>query len=112
MPKKLCIVDGTHGLEIEYVYVERVTDVAPNEPVVEKGVVIGYRVRVSVSFERKAKDDTLLGSGLVRSAWGVVSPTQRSVPEALKAAAEVGVALAAKMKKEWANFPPDKEKIA
>ena len=112
MPRKLCIVDGTHDQEIASVYLERITDVEPNEPLVQAGVPIGYRVRVSASLERKTKEGMLLGNGLIRTDYSLPSTAQRTVADAMKVAAEVAIALVSRWKKEWADYPPDKEKVA
>ena len=107
MPKKLCQVDGTHDKEIEFVYLDRVTDVTPNEPVLDQGIVVGYRVRVSAAFDRLDKAKVVLTAGLIDSGYSSTSVTQRSVAEALKAAVDVATALVARKKKEWADYPVD-----
>ena len=107
MPKPLAEVQGVADKVVEYAYVERVTSVVPNEVVYdENGDIAGYRTRVSVSFELKDPNRTLLENGIVRTGWSDVRSDMLDVDTGLKIAADVARQVIRDGKAELAGYVP------
>ena len=108
MAKSLSDVYGITGKQVEFVFANSVTGIAPNEPLEQ--VTTGgepmtvYRVRLSAAFCAQDAARKELLSGLVRTAWSEPSEKQRNVAQVAVESARLLCKLAAATKKEVAGY--------
>jgi len=108
MAKSLSDVYGITGKQVEFVFADSVTGIAPNEPLEQVTTggepVTVYRVRLSAAFCAQDAARKELLSGLVRTAWSEPSEKQRNVAQVAVESARLLRKLAAATKKEVAGY--------
>ena len=108
MAKSLSDVYGITGKQVEFVFADSVTGIAPNEPLEQVTTggepVTVYRVRLSAAFCVQDAARKELFSGLVRTAWSEPSEKQRNVAQVAVESARLLCKLAAATKKEVAGY--------
>lgn len=124
MSKLLSDIDGTTKTSVEYAYVTQVTGITPNEPV---SVVVPaptdedpeatatethYRVRVSAAFELLDGEKNVLRDGLIRTAYGPASSTQRTLPEVMEWVGIIASVGTLKWKAEFAGHEGSAQMLA